>query len=159
MFYWIFLVNILQFFNFFYKEFPGQQKYWKSCILRIHTIESCMDGSGLGVRVAVLLLVACNDFDFRLYCLANKGFLLLLLFLCVCRSCLLFVRTKLFCLKFFKGLSCLFFFHKKKKKKLFVFGKISFFFLRNKHTHTQGRWKGVLTQRHTTTSLKSHGNF
>ena len=28
-----------------------------------------------------------------------------------------------------------------------------------KQTHTQGRGKGVLTPRHTTTSLKSHGNF
>ena len=155
MFYWIFLVNILQFFNFFYKEFPGQQKYWKSCILRIHTIESCMDGSGLGVRVAVLLLVACNDFDFRLYCLANKGFLLLLLFLCVCRSCLLFVRTKLFCLKFFKGLSCLFFFLKKKKK-LFVFGKISFFFFEKQtHTHTREIERGSNTKAHHNFTQKS----
>ena len=30
-----------------------------------------------------------------------------------------------------------------------------FFFLKNKHTHTQGRGKGVLTQRHITTLLKS----
>ena len=36
-----------------------------------------------------------------------------------------------------------------------------FFFLRNKHkhTHTQGREKEILTQRHTTTSLKSHHNI
>ena len=27
------------------------------------------------------------------------------------------------------------------------------------NTHTQGRRKGVLTQRHTTTPLKSYGNF
>ena len=27
------------------------------------------------------------------------------------------------------------------------------------HTHTQGREKGVLTQRHITTPLKSHDNF
>ena len=27
------------------------------------------------------------------------------------------------------------------------------------HTHTQGRGKEVLTQRHTTTSLKSQSNF
>ena len=33
-----------------------------------------------------------------------------------------------------------------------------FFFLRNKHTHTRGG-KEFLTQRHTTTPLKSHGNF
>ena len=32
-----------------------------------------------------------------------------------------------------------------------------FFFL--KQTHTQGKGKGVLTQKHTTNSLKSHGNF
>ena len=36
---------------------------------------------------------------------------------------------------------------------------ILFFFLRNKHTQTQGRGKGVLTQRYTTTPLKSYGNF
>ena len=30
-----------------------------------------------------------------------------------------------------------------------------FFFFFEKQTHTQGRWKGVLTQRHTTTPLKS----
>ena len=34
-----------------------------------------------------------------------------------------------------------------------------FFFEKQTHTHTQGREKGVLTQRHTTTPLKSHGNF
>ena len=34
-----------------------------------------------------------------------------------------------------------------------------FCILRNKHTHTQGRGKGVLIQKHTTTPLKSHGNF
>ena len=35
------------------------------------------------------------------------------------------------------------------------------FFLRNKqtHTHTQGRGKRILTQRHTTIPLKSQGNF
>ena len=33
-----------------------------------------------------------------------------------------------------------------------------FFFLET-NTHTQVREKEVLTQRHTTTSLKSHGNF
>ena len=33
------------------------------------------------------------------------------------------------------------------------------FFFRNKHTHTQGRGKEVLTQKHTTTPLKNHGNF
>ena len=32
-------------------------------------------------------------------------------------------------------------------------------FSRNTHTHTQGRWKEILTQRHTTTPLKNHGNF
>ena len=57
---------------------------------------------------AVLLLAICRGFGFWLYCLANKGFLLLLFFLYLCRVCLLLVRTKLFCLKFFKGLSCLF---------------------------------------------------
>ena len=40
-------------------------------------------------------------------------------------------------------------------KKLF-----KLFFWRNKHTHThKGEKKGVLTQRHTTTPLKNHGNF
>ena len=34
-----------------------------------------------------------------------------------------------------------------------------FFFFRNKHTHTQGREKKVLTQRNITTPLKSHDNF
>jgi len=57
---------------------------------------------------AVLLLAICSGFSFQLYYLADKGFLLLLLFLCVCRVCLLLVRTKLFCLMFFKGLSFLF---------------------------------------------------
>ena len=32
------------------------------------------------------------------------------------------------------------------------------FFLRNKHTHTQGRGKEILTQRHNTTPLKNHDN-
>ena len=64
--------------------------------------------SGLGVKGAVLLLAICSDFGFWLYCLAGKGFLLLLFFFYVCRVCLLLVRKKLFCLKFFKGLSCLF---------------------------------------------------
>ena len=36
-----------------------------------------------------------------------------------------------------------------------------FFFWRNKqtHTHIQGRGKEVLTERHTTTSLKSYGDI
>ena len=51
---------------------------------------------GLGIRGTVLLLAACGGFGFRLCCLANKGFLLLLLYLCVCRACLLLVRKKLF---------------------------------------------------------------
>ena len=34
-----------------------------------------------------------------------------------------------------------------------------FFFFFKKQTYTQGRGKGVLTQRRTTTPLKSHGNF
>ena len=37
-----------------------------------------------------------------------KVFFYYYFFLCVCRACLLLVRTKLFCLKFFKWLSCLF---------------------------------------------------
>ena len=57
---------------------------------------------------AILLLATCRGFGFRLYCLVGKSFLLLLFFYCVCRACFLLVRTKLFCLKFFKGLSCLF---------------------------------------------------
>ena len=36
-------------------------------------------------------------------------------------------------------------------------GKLPLFFLRNKHT--QGRGKEVIAQKHTTTQLKSHGNF
>ena len=63
---------------------------------------------GLEVRGAVLLLAICSGFGFQLYYLVGKGFFLLLLFVCVCRVWLLLVRTKLFCLKFFKGLSCLF---------------------------------------------------
>ena len=57
---------------------------------------------------AVLLLTICSGFGFWLYCLASKGFIFLFFILCVCRACLLLIRTKLFCLKFFKGLSCLF---------------------------------------------------
>ena len=34
-----------------------------------------------------------------------------------------------------------------------------FFFFGETNTHTQERGKDVLTQRHTTTPLKSHGNF
>ena len=34
-----------------------------------------------------------------------------------------------------------------------------FFFFGETNTHTQGRGKWVLTQKHTTTPLKSHGNF
>ena len=37
--------------------------------------------------------------------------------------------------------------------------KSFFFFFFEKQTHTQGRGKEVLTQRHTTTLLKSHSNF
>ena len=57
----------------------------------------------------ILLLATCRGFGFRLYCLVGKSFLLLLFFYCVCRACFLLVRTKLFCLKFFRGLNCLFF--------------------------------------------------
>ena len=32
-----------------------------------------------------------------------------------------------------------------------------FFFFGEKNTHTQGREKWILTQKHTTTPLKSHG--
>ena len=60
--------------------------------------------SRLEVRRAVLLLTLCSNFGFWLYCLVGKGFF----FLCVCKVCLLLIRTKLFCLKFFKGKSCLF---------------------------------------------------
>ena len=60
---------------------------------------------GLRVRGAVLLLAACSGFNFQLYCLNDKGLLLL----CVCKVCLLLVRTKLFYLKL---------------ANLFVFGKI-----------------------------------
>ena len=44
-------------------------------------------------------------------------------------------------------------------------GQLPFFFFfllsfwRNKHIYTQGRGKEVLTQKYTTTSLKSHDNF
>ena len=39
-------------------------------------------------------------------------------------------------------------------------GQLPFYFLEtNTHTHTQRRGKGVLTQRHTITPLKNHGNF
>ena len=33
-----------------------------------------------------------------------------------------------------------------------------FFFFRNKHIHTQGRGKWILTQKHTITPLKSYGS-
>ena len=63
------------------------------------------------------------------------------------------IITKLFCLFCFIYL-------------LFLMGCIFFFFLEKalllffeKQTHTQGKGKMVLTQRHTTTPLKSHGNF
>ena len=36
---------------------------------------------------------------------------------------------------------------------------ITFFFFGETNTHTQGREKDVLIQRHITTSLKNHGNF
>ena len=57
------------------------------------------------------------------------------------------IITKLFCfiyLLFFMG--------------FFFFEKALLLFF-EKQTHTQGRRKNVLTQRHTTTPLKSHGNF
>ena len=51
----------------------------------------------------------------------------------------------------------------KLKKKIFevsiIMKLIFFFFSRNKHTHTQEREKEILTQRYTTTLLKSHDNF
>ena len=34
-----------------------------------------------------------------------------------------------------------------------------FFWLRNKHTHTKGRGKEILTQRYITTPLKSYDKF
>ena len=37
--------------------------------------------------------------------------------------------------------------------------QLPFFLEIHTHTHTQGRWKEILTQRHTTTPLKNHGNF
>ena len=33
------------------------------------------------------------------------------------------------------------------------------FFEKQTHTHTQGRRKEILTQKHIITPLKSHGNF
>ena len=63
---------------------------------------------GFEVRGIVLLLAACGGFSFWLYRLASKSFLLLLLFLCVCKACFLLAKIKLFYLNFFKGLSCLF---------------------------------------------------
>ena len=53
----------------------------------------------------VLLLVVCSDSSFRLSCLtANEVFFYFLGVFYVCIQ----VWTKLFCLKFFKGSSCLF---------------------------------------------------
>ena len=40
--------------------------------------------------------------------LSRQRFFIIIIFLYVCRACLLLVRIKLFCLKFFKGLSSLF---------------------------------------------------
>ena len=59
---------------------------------------------------AVLLLAVSSGFDFWFYCLASKGFYFILFyfFYSVCKACLLLVRIKLFCFKFFKGSSCLF---------------------------------------------------
>ena len=51
---------------------------------------------------------------------------------------------------------------KLKKKKIFevsIIMKLIFFFFFEKQTHTQEREKEILTQRHTTTLLKSHDNF
>ena len=36
---------------------------------------------------------------------------------------------------------------------------VNFFFFLETNTHTQGKGKEILTQRHTTTPLKSHCNF
>ena len=47
--------------------------------------------------------------------------------------------------------------NKNKMTLIFDIAMIFFFFV--KQTHTQGRGKWVLTQRHVTTPLKSHGNF
>ena len=38
---------------------------------------------GLELRDAVLLLAACNGFGFQLYCLAGKGFFIVIIFMCV----------------------------------------------------------------------------
>ena len=46
--------------------------------------------------------------QFSALLLSRQRFSFIFYFLCVCRACLLLVRTKLFCLKFFKRLSCLF---------------------------------------------------
>ena len=50
-------------------------------------------------------------------------------------------------------------FHSKtKKKKMWIgYWLMFFFFFGEKNTHTQGREKWILTQKHTTTPLKSHG--
>ena len=65
--------------------------------------------SGLEVKGAAKLLAACGAFGFQLYCLVDKGSLLLLLFffLCVCRVSFAGGK-KLFCLKIFIGPNCLF---------------------------------------------------
>ena len=63
---------------------------------------------GLGVRGCGFIISDMRWFRFSTLLLSWQMFFLLLLFLYVCRACLLLVRTNLFCLKFFKGLSWLF---------------------------------------------------
>ena len=49
-------------------------------------------------------------------------------------------------------------FHSKTKKNVdWLLVNVFFFFFGEKNTHTQGREKWILTQKHNTTPLKSHG--
>ena len=68
----------------------------------------------------------------------------------------------LFYLNYLKIIEIKFYFKLKRNIYIYIYICVCvffFFFLRNKHTHIQERGKSVLTQRHTTTPLKSHGNF
>ena len=55
----------------------------------------------LGVRGVVLLLATCSVFSFWLYCLASKGFLLLLLFLFLLYVCILILAILFYKITFF----------------------------------------------------------
>ena len=97
----------LNFYLFIWSYNKWEKGIWTQILFNVGTKHG--RSKDLELRGAVLSLAICSGFSFWLYYLVGKGFhLLLLLFVCVCRVCLLLVMTKLFFLKFFQGLSCLF---------------------------------------------------